>query len=748
MKGLTRPKTMLIIMLAIIMTMIVPLKATAAPKNQFVGDLYLAYGKDAESAKKVLIDKGFTPIEGNLNDGGKTYAMLGYTTTDDIRYAVTDIAVMNMRGGYSVEDYFNTLRAKKSEIADFLEEFMVVVKEYRANYDAGRTRAVYVHDLLNKYTDDDTGMKLGELFLADTLQDKVGIQQSITAENKDKLPNLITIMLQGNSEVIKSVELLLSMATDTADDTWLDRFSKLTYDDLLDQVAKKQPKLNTEAKQLQYLDNIYGSIAGIIAEDMANIRDKLNAYEGSGLDITTATEADIKKAFGDPDALKGEESVKSALAAQDWMEAGALYENLKAYKGGRFKKGELLNFFMEETYPEDVERLYPIVASLSEGQWYGLPFVSFEMHLGNAFADEKTWKSQAGSAKAVINGLDELSVYANIDRDIYRVDGSVAITDKAMRENNTVNGTKGTEKDKLDAWSMTTAISWAVVGVSLAVTLGAAVKTGIDHLREVHYSNLEDALQLRDLATDAPDFSPEYYAARHGREALYAKGSADLKSAVFLKYAVYATIAIGLISALITGIDLLRDTSVEQLPIPRYLVDNRTDAEGNGFTVNYKAVECNREEYFGKQYFRQLGNSADLMADEGKQWLALYVSRNSLAGNPVLADFAVQKESQAPSGLTGNIHIVGEKGAVNMASGSFRNYNTFTKTINLIKDKTLYMFYGVSDTPKTYDESAGNMTATYLSSGTSAIFGFGGMAFGAVLGAILAVMLKKKRETA
>ena len=736
MKELTRPKTMLIIVLAIIMTMIVPLKAAAAPKNQYVGDLFLAYGRDVNEARAVLKNYGFIPIEGNLNDDGEKYAMLGYKTTDDIRYAITDVAVMNMRGGYSVEDYKIMLKEKKSEIAGFLEEFMVVVKEYRTNYDAGKTRAVYVHDLLNKYTDDDTGLKLGELFLADTLQDKVGIQKSITAENKDKLPDLITILLQGNSEVIKSVELLLSMATDTAEDTWLDRFSKLTYDDLLDQVAEKQPKLNTEAKQLQYLDNIYGSISEIIAGDMVSIRDQLAAYEASGIQIDTATKEDINKTFGDPDALEGEEAAECALAIQEWMETGALYENLKSYEGGRFKKGELLDFFMEKTDPDDVERLYPIVASLSEGQWYGLPFVSFEMHLSNAFADEKAWKSQADTAKTTINGLDELSVYANIDRDIYKDDGTVAITDQAMRENNTVNGTKGSEGEQLDAMSIITTISWAATAVSGLVTIGAATKVGYEYLTRTNV--LEDIFSGMEKG--------KLVTRKQVRVQLYGS-TGPLEGASFLKYAAYATIAIGLFSALMTGIDLCRNTGVEQLPIPKYLVDSRTDAEGNGFKINYKAVECNREEFFGKGYSRQTGSSADLMVDEGLQWLALYVSRNSLAGNPILSDFAVQKESQAPSGLTGNIHIVGEKGAVNIASGSFRNYNTFQKTKNLISDKTLYMFYGISDTPKTYDESSGNMTASAFNNGTSALFGFGGLAIGTALGAVLAVMLRKKKKT-
>ncbi len=744
---MTGHRRMIILVLAFVITVIAPLQAAAAPKKEYVGDLYLAYGKNADSAKQALESKGFTPIEGNFNDSGDTYAMLGYKTTDDIRYAITDVAVMNMRGGYSVEDYQNMLKEKKSEIAGFLEEFMVVVKEYRANYEAGKTRAVYVHDLLNKYTDDDTGLKLGDLFLADTLQDKVGIQESVTAENKEKLPDLITIMLQGNTEVVKSVELLLAMATDPSDDTWLDRFSNLTFDDLLDNVAETQPRLNTEAKQMQYLDNIYGGIAEIIAADMASIKDQLTAYEASGLEIATATDEDIKKAFGDPESLEGDEAAECALAIQDWMTTGALYENLKAYEGGSFAEGELLDFFMEETDPDDAERLYPIVASLSEGQWYGLPFVSFEMQLRNAFADENSWKSQADSAKAAINGLEEMSVYANIDRDIYKDDGTVALTDKAIREKNTANGTTGTPLEQMDAFSMVTAISWAATAISGVVMLGAAAKVGIDAARVAHYNRIMD---ISAKSSNYELWTSSMY--NRDRLTLGVRAGVDgnasaLRSGAFLKYAAFATIALGLISATLTIIDLLRDTSVEQLPIPKYIVDNRSDAEGNDFSINYKAVECNREEYFGSGYSRQTGSSADLMADEGLQWLVLYVSRNSLAGNPILADFAVKEESQAPSGLTGNVHLIGEKGAVNIASGSFRNYNTFQKTINLISDNTLYMFYGISDTPKTYDESSGNMTATDLNSGTAALFGFGGMAIGAVLGAILSNMLRKKKES-
>jgi hypothetical protein len=288
----------------------------------------------------------------------------------------------------------------------------------------------------------------------------------------------------------------------------------------------------------------------------------------------------------------------------------------------------------------------------------------------------------------------------------------------------------------MDALSTATAISWAATAISGFVTYAALTK---------YVPMVYEYVSIRKRILASTDIDLNFKLDARIDEIVY---EGNIKSwSKFTRYATYATIAIGLISATLTVIDILRDTSVEQLPIPKYLVDNRTDAEGNSFSINYKAVECNREEFFGSGYSRQTGNSADLMADEGKQWLALYVSRNSKAGNPILADFSLQEGSDAPSGLTGNVHIIGEKGAVNIASGSFRNYSTFTKTLNLIMDKTQYLFYGVSDTQKTYDESAGNMTATYLSRGTAAIFGFGGLAIGALIGAALAAIFRKKKET-
>jgi len=175
----------------------------------------------------VLSDKGYTPVEGNLNDGGKTYAMMGYKTTDDIRDSITDLAVMNMDGKYSTTEYSEVLKAKEQKVAEMLTDFMAAIREYRVNLKAGKEKAKVIRGILNKLTDDDTGMKMGDLLNSETLQDKVGIKQSINHQNPDKLPDLLTIFMQGNSYLITMIETLLAISADTADNTWIDRFSEL-----------------------------------------------------------------------------------------------------------------------------------------------------------------------------------------------------------------------------------------------------------------------------------------------------------------------------------------------------------------------------------------------------------------------------------------------------------------------------------------------------------------------------------------
>ena len=759
MRKMLSVKTIVALVLTLTFIALVPLNTVAAATNgKYVSEVYIAYGKDADEAKKTLSDKGFTPVEGNLNDGGKTYAMMGFKMTRNIRDSITDLAVMNMRGDYSVEDYKKLLKGQKTEIAEFLSEYMAVIREYRSNLKEGKSKAIYVHDILNNYTDDDTGMKMGDLLNSETLQDKVGIEESIEAENPENLPNLVTILLQGNPQVIKSIEVMLMIATDTAENSWIDRFAASDYDTLLDKIEEERPELNTETKRKQYIENLYELEAGLLGADVLELRGKLMDYEAMDLHIDTATAEDIEKTFGD-----SKTGGKAVFQKQEWLKIGEIYENLKNYEGGNFARGELLAFFLEENDPENTELFIPMAAALSGGQRCGLILVDLEALLSYAFTDDESWKKVYEEYKNNLAAPEKVSVYQNIDRGLYKEDGSVALTGAAQRANNTADGTTGSKDDQMNTYTMITAITYisTVCGAGLAVFSNYLANRAVsaaaydDLLDELLQPNLDiilddDAFELFKNAITDSDFTAEF--SRSGRVytgveqlGLYTKARFMIRLTRIISF---VTMALAVASAVLTIIDLCRDKSVEQLPIPNYLVNNYTDSDGGSYSLNYKAVECNRMEYFGADYKKQKGNSADLLADEGKQWLVLYASKNSKAGKPLTPNFVVQEKNTAPAGYDGFVHLIGEKGAVNVVSGAFKDYSSIS-TIwqNITGDYSKYIFSKLSNDVKTYDESAGNLTASAINTGMIAIWSFGGLALGAVLGIVGTILVNKRKKT-
>ena len=744
------------IFVALVLTLtfiaLVPMNTVAAASGgNYVSEVYVAYGKNADAAKKVLSDKGFTPIESNLNDGGKTYAMMGYKTTDDPQQAITDLSVMNMNGGYSATDYKNLLTQQKTNIANFLNGFMPAIQEYRANYKAGKARAVFIHDMLNKYTEDDSGKKLGDLLNEQTLQDKLGVHESINAENPDKLPDLITLLMQGNTAVLNSVEKLLAISADSSNGTFLDRFASKSYDDLLDDLEKSRPELNTETKRKQQLDNEYGDIVLGFTEAVAKLRNDLIAYENGDLKIDAATAEEIEKQFAPSDKDDEVARIKSQMELNDFIAIGSLYLALSDYEGGKFKKGELLDFFKRDDI--DGEELYPLAAALSDGQKAGLSFVSLPELLRYSLLDDNAWKKELEQTNAKLKELSGMSVYDGVDRNVFKQDGTVAMTNEAMRQENV----KSLEENKDSMWSAiatATVITWACTAVSLAsfITFSRIA---------AHFDESKGFSQfVRTEKIYLPEDQWKYITLSRGDETIelvkkyeFRHIMAEDPGAVYTRYISnffkFATIVLAVASAVMTVIDLLKTKDIEQLPIPEYMIDVKAGGDEPN-TVTYQAVQCNRSEYFGNGYKKQKGSCADLICDEGKQWLVLYATKDKESGSPITTDIIVQKSKDAPQGYENEISIIGELGAVNLASSAFRDYSTLSRTWQNITSKySIYVFYKTDPTalPAGEPQEANAAdTEQSFNAGTAVIFGCCGLALGAALGAIITALINKKKK--
>ena len=142
--------------------------------GKYVKDVFIAYGEDKATADKWLQEHNWESIA-DLNEGKTSeawgyhnaVAVLGIQRTDDPDEAITDMAIMNMTGGYSFDKYEDLVEKKKAQITEFINTFVPAMEEYRKNYngqgsEGGKKRAQMAHDLfLEKSADFTVGDSQG-----------------------------------------------------------------------------------------------------------------------------------------------------------------------------------------------------------------------------------------------------------------------------------------------------------------------------------------------------------------------------------------------------------------------------------------------------------------------------------------------------------------------------------------------------------------------------------------------------------
>ena len=108
--------------------------------GKYVSDVYIAYGKTEKKATEWLQKNGWEPIKGDFNAGKASFfddnkvqdqnvaAVMGIKRTDDKEQAITDMAVMNMKSGYSLPEYEKLIDEKKTDVMHVMQE---IQKEHR-----------------------------------------------------------------------------------------------------------------------------------------------------------------------------------------------------------------------------------------------------------------------------------------------------------------------------------------------------------------------------------------------------------------------------------------------------------------------------------------------------------------------------------------------------------------------------------------------------------------------------------------
>ena len=766
--------------------------SAAGNEQKYISEVKIGMGETSDQASKELLADGYTILKddsGNYADLNKDagtksslkegpnqkIVYLGYKTTSDANDAITDLAVMNMKGGYSYEDYEKLVQTHMdTQIKPFVDRFIATLKEYRENLkkpqdSANYKRANYYKTLLNKLTDDDTGNKpLGDLLVNQTKYE-MGDEayNKLSDEEKKNHCDILTLLMQGNGQAVQLMETELTKSADSSNSTWIDRFKETSLEKLTDKVKEEHPNYSPSELN-QELDKRYNDDAKRILDKWETFNEILMNYDNA---VKKANEF-IKSDTGSKNVNINENSsdtevenaavemykneatmVKGGLAAEDI----AVHDILEKIE---YSDGTLLEFFERDKSEfddsENIRELYPIVDALSGGQLAGLDFISIKDMILMAVTDENGFKN------ADLSNVKSASIYQDVNREIYEK-GGVALTDAAMRSKaNAQEAAPAFELSTLGTvlWGCTTASAIAAIGSAIAwrapsqglsggFSATAELEAKLVEFRKTHNMSLQiNKNEASKIEKHIKSLNPTE-TAEAGETFDEAAKQAAAKSPV----SKYLTAGFTVLTAVLAGVSIYLTISemkayykVDFVPIPKYIVD-RTDITAvnqkgetvmiQNQTAYYKAVLCNRtagSSDVEKKNYEVLKDRNDLNGDVGMQWLSLYSVKYE-NGMPILADSLKLKTGNGdmPDGYTTGIHRFGEKNAFNLTSRLYC-YND--------PNNGTYVYFK-NDTSNVKDLTASGST---FSGGSLAIGAVAGLLGGAALTMVLFVSTRKRRE--
>ena len=774
------------------MTMLVlgPTQVVASAADggkKYISEVKVGMGETSDQAAKELKAEGFTILANDkgeyadlnkdagshsaLKDGpNQKIVYFGYKTTNNADDAITDLAVMNMEGGFSYNEYNKLMDDHMNiEIKPFVNRFIATLTEYRENLKKPKDsinykRADYYRTMLNKLTDDDTGGKpLGDLLVNKTKYEMGDAAYNALSDSEKKNHcDILTLLMQGNGQAVMLLETELTKAADSRKTTWLEKFLETDLDSMTEKVEKENPGF-TPSEINSKLDKLYGDDAKKILAKWSTFGDELANYKKA---VKKAKEV-VKEvdAIGDTAVSKNaseEEKIEAAANALDSetsiIKGGTAAEDIavKSYlESTEYRDGTLLDFFERDKSEFDdkdtFRELYPIVASLSGGQLAGLDFLSLKDMILMAITDESGFK------EVNVKDITSASIYQDVNREIYDR-GGVALTDDALRED-----AKTRENQKVTPLSSLSIVLWsstAFCGTAALATVAAKVMLKPNIEGTVSELNRQLNTVKNNIAQYKRVVPQNLLRQRNDIQARiekYEKGSDDIIKQYAAKSKICNYIAIGfsIAMAILAGVSIyttIRDMKayykVTFAPIPKYMVD-RTDISGTNAkgdpimirnqTAYYKVVSCNRTEgdsSVEKENYKILGDRSDLNGDVGQQWLALYSVKYE-NGLPILADSLKLKmgDGDAPKGYTTGIHMFGDTVPWNLTYPKYAYNDPYDGT---------YVYFK-NDTATVKDQTA---AGSLFSGGSLAIGAVLGLVVGGSLAFLLSFSTRKRRERA
>ena len=599
----------MLLLLASLVVFCVP--ASAARAEEFVSEVALIYEDSVEDAKAAIKGTEWKLLEQDLNpkadymfDDG---VYLIYKTSTNVEDAITDLRVMDMYGGYSTTNYQQQLEKTRSQYMQAIADLRVAVNEFKELYEAGDEMARLAYRQMNYYRDVKTvGGTETDMRMGDFFL-------NLPTDEK-----IVQVFMEGNSLVVGNLVSLIAVGISGASGTTLST-----------RIAEKYAIKDT------LTDTEYYDASDALATSFASIKAKLLRYDA----LFKEYNLDDEKMTDEEFTFITEYAVIADLLTTITMGETTLAE---------FIRGDW-----------EIKDLYPIVAAFTPGQNALIEMGQLETVLKYNSPSKpisvltETLNELEESLRDENGDLKVFDVYAGVDREIFK--GNFAMTSAAERQQTLTGETWDWGSAASRSTGMTVGyIVAAVVDVAMA---GVAIGIGVKQAAlKAAYTAASNVLQAGGLDQWA------YEAARQAFDtAFFNKYSFTAKWAGVKVNLAIGAVAVALIIVGCYGISTWYNYyNPDYLEIPNTLIDVRETDLGDKY-IKYTAAKVYEDGKLSEK-------NADFNAYEGKEWNALYYTKDATAGNCLTPNFAFSETGNTVARRHQGISMFGETNAFNLNS--------------------------------------------------------------------------------
>ena len=559
--------------------------AERTTEKLYIKDVKLIYA-DSKDAAKALVPAGYRLLEQDLNAGTDTDSNVYfvYSTTTNPDEAVTDIKMMNMKGGFVLSDYEEQMKDVNENVKKLANDVKLATQVFAENYVKGTYGARAAYRALSAFTmDKDGGQTLADYLVYGNVEDDFYVK----------------FVLNAHQNVLSAVISALTMAVQgEAGNTWLDRLQK-DIEDPLD--VEELPNYWDDSvilwKQFYSFYEVYKTIDHSKYDPEPP---KKNPDEASN-------DSDAPPA---PPALDPETQPEIENNGTEALYEVA-YRALKEYK---FQTGETFaEMFLDpavfKVNKEKFENFFCMLEVLTPAELAMMSLCGpLNMILSTAM-DEASYNDYIKRMDDITGGEPACYIWEGVNVELFH--SSIGITDEAARKiaQTEFERELNNEGDSLGMSGLKTAGLIAACG---AVSLGVGLITyyGFGALMLTCFSGTSLTAAASAISIAGTVF-----------------GAVSLALGVA---AVVVALVVAIVFFVIWIIEIHKENHPEYTEIPEFMYDYVEDEVGNSQFILYEGVRF------------QDGRVADVNVWEGKEWHAMYVSHDKAAGAPIEADIKVK----------------------------------------------------------------------------------------------------------